>query len=325
MAQGADSRIFVLDQIKILTIPRRDLLGIRFLAKEDLEWLLRRSDAHFPNILSKEPVAKSSALAGITVANLFFENSTRTRTSFELAEKRLGADVVSLSMQTSSLTKGESLIDTVNVITAMKIDCIVVRHNAGGVPQLLRKHLSDHIRIINAGDGACEHPTQALLDAATLIEAMGSLEGKRIAIVGDIQHSRVARSNIYLLKHLGAQVTVVAPNTLMPRHMREVFGVEVHYDLDHVIADQDAIIALRIQHERQGKRYIPSLSDFRSKYGMTPHRLSLTDAYILHPGPVNRSVELDDEAADAGRSLILRQVARGVAVRMAILEWLFNK
>jgi aspartate carbamoyltransferase catalytic subunit len=300
-----------------LTIPRRDLLGIRFLKKEDLEWLLRRSDYHFPNILSKDRIAKSDTLNGITVANLFFENSTRTRTSFELAEKRLGADSISLSMQTSSLTKGESLIDTVNVITAMKIDCIVVRHNAGGVPQLLRKHLPDHIRIIN--------PTQALLDAATLIETVGSLDGKRIVIVGDILHSRVARSNMYLLKLFGAKVTVVAPNTLMPKYIREVFDVDVHYDLDHVLADADAVMALRIQHERQGKGYIPSLGDFRKKYGMTPHRLSLTDAYILHPGPVNRGVELDDEAADAGRSLILRQVARGVAIRMAVLEWLYNE
>jgi len=235
------------------------------------------------------------------------------------------AESARLSMHTSSLTKGESLIDTVNVITAMKIDCIVVRHNAAGVPQLLRKHLSDHIRIINAGDGACEHPTQALLDAATLIEALGSLEGKRIVIVGDILHSRVARSNIYLLKQFGAEVTVVAPNTLMPKYIREVFDVDAHYDLDHVPAGKDAVMALRIQHERQGKGYIPSLGDFRKKYGMTPHRLSLTDAYILHPGPVNRSIELDDEAAEAGRSLILRQVARGVAIRMAVLEWLYNE
>ena len=308
-----------------MTIPRRDLLGIRFLAKEDLEWLLSRSDHYFPNILSTDPATRSTLLAGRTVANLFFENSTRTRTSFELAEKRLGADAVSLSMQTSSLTKGESLIDTVNVITAMKIDCIVVRHNAGGVPQLLRKHLPEHIRIINAGDGACEHPTQALLDAATLIEAMGQLAGKKIVIVGDILHSRVARSNIYLLKQLGAEVTVVAPNTLMPKYIREVFDVDAHYDLDHVLKGKDAVMALRIQHERQGKGYIPSLGDFRRKYGLTPNRLQATDAYILHPGPVNRSVELDDEAADSERSLILRQVARGVAIRMAVLEWLFSK
>lgn len=308
-----------------MSIRRRDLLGIRFLAKEDLEWLLSHSDQYFPNILSKDPVKKSTLLAGRTVANLFFENSTRTRTSFELAEKRLGADAVSLSMQTSSLSKGESLIDTVNVITAMKIDCIVVRHNAGGVPLLLRKHLPDHIRIINAGDGACEHPTQALLDAATLIEVMGSLPGKKIVIVGDILHSRVARSNIYLLKALGAEVTVVAPNTLMPKYIREVFDVEAHYDLDHVLAGKDAVMALRIQHERQGKGYIPSLGDFRKKYGLTPSRLSVTDAFILHPGPVNRSVELDDEAADAERSLILRQVGRGVAIRMAVLEWLFSE
>jgi aspartate carbamoyltransferase catalytic subunit len=308
-----------------LTIPRRDLLGIRFLKKEDLEWLLRRSDYHFPNILSKDRVSRSDTLGGLTIANLFFENSTRTRTSFELAEKRLGADSVSLSMQTSSLTKGESLIDTVRVITAMKIDCLVVRHHAGGVPQLLRKHLPEHIRIVNAGDGACEHPTQALLDAAMLIQALGSLKGKRIVIVGDILHSRVARSNIYLLKQFGAEVTVVAPNTLMPKYIHEVFDVDTHYDLDHVLKGKDAVMALRIQHERQGKGYIPSLGDFRKKYGMTPHRLSLTDAYILHPGPVNRSVELDDEAADADRSLILQQVARGVAIRMAVLEWLFSE
>lgn len=314
----------MLTSTKILTNPRRDLLGIRFLAKEDIEWLLRRSSDHFPNILSNERFPKSRTLDGITVANLFFENSTRTHTSFELAEKRLGTDVVSLAMQTSSVSKGESLIDTVNVITSMKIDCIVVRHASAGVPLLLRKHLPDDIRIINAGDGACEHPTQALLDAATLVESLGTLGGKKIAIVGDILHSRVARSNIYLLKQLGAEVTLVAPNTLMSRHAGDVFGVETSYELDHILPNMDAIIALRIQHERQGKGYIPTLGEFRKRYGMTSSRLALTDAYILHPGPVNRSVELDDEVADAGRSLILRQVARGVATRMAVLEWLFE-
>jgi len=302
---------------------RKDLVGIEPLTKADILHLLDRSDTYFQDLLSTAPMPKRDLLAGRTVANLFFENSTRTRTSFELAEKRLGAEAVSISMQTSSLSKGESLLDTVKVITAMKIDAVVVRHQSAGVPQLFVKNLPPDIHIINAGDGAHEHPTQALLDAATMREMMGDLTGKKIVIVGDILHSRVARSNIYLLQKLGTSVSVVGPTTLMPRHIEEVYGVPVSYKLDGAIADADAVIMLRIQLERQSRAYLPSLGEFRARYGLTSTRLNETNAYILHPGPMNRGVELDDESADSEKSLILRQVKRGVAIRMAVLEWIF--
>ena len=302
----------------------RDLLGIRQLSPDQITDLLKRSDGYFLHLNSSAPFPESSILKGRTVANLFFENSTRTRTSFELAEKRLGATAVSLSMQTSSLTKGESLIDTVNVINAMKIDCLVVRHSSAGVPALLRKHLPDSTRIINAGDGAHEHPTQALLDAATLREKLGSLSGKKIVIIGDIRHSRVARSNMVLLGKLGAMVTLVAPSTLLPKYVEDVFGVKVRHEIGNALKDADAIMALRIQLERQSRSYFPNMADFRARYGLTALRLQDTDAYIMHPGPANRNVELDDQVADSEKSVILQQVKRGVAIRMAVLEWLFE-
>ncbi len=302
----------------------RDLLGIRQLSLDQITDLLKRSDGYFLRLNSTNPFPESSLLKGITVANLFFENSTRTRTSFELAEKRLGATTISLSMQASSIAKGESLIDTVNVIDAMKIDCIVVRHNSSGVPALLRKNLPYSTRIINAGDGAHEHPTQALLDAATLREKLGSLDGKKIVIIGDIKHSRVARSNLILLSKLGAKITLVGPSTLIPKYAEEVFGIKVQYKIEDALKNADAVIALRIQLERQSGGYFPSLSDFRLRYGLTPARLLGTNAYILHPGPANRNVELDDEVADSKKSLILQQVKRGVAIRMAVLEWIFE-
>jgi aspartate carbamoyltransferase catalytic subunit len=303
---------------------KNDLLGIRQLSTKQIIDLLRRSDEHFLHLNSNNPFPESSSLKGRTIGNLFFENSTRTRTSFELAEKRLGATFISLSMQTSSLSKGESLIDTVEVICAMKIDCIVIRHNSSGVPQLIRKHLPDHIRIINAGDGGHEHPTQALLDAATLQEKLGSLEGKKIVIIGDILHSRVARSNMILLNKLGAKVTVVSPTTLTPKYVEEVFAVKVAHEIGIALEDADAVISLRIQLERQSRSLFPNLSDFRIRYGLTPIRILNSNAYILHPGPLNRGVELDNEAADSKKSLILRQVKRGVAIRMGVLEWLFE-
>ena len=227
-------------------------------------------------------------------------------------------------MQASSIAKGESLIDTVKVINAMKIDCIVVRHSSSGIPNLLRKHLPQSTQIINAGDGAHEHPTQALLDAATLQEKLGSLKGKKIVIIGDIRHSRVARSNMILLGKLGANVTLIAPSTLVPNYVEEVFGVKVRSQIGNELKDADAIIALRIQLERQSRSFFPSLSDFRSRYGLTPLQLVETSAYILHPGPANRNIELDDEVADSEKSLILQQVKRGVAIRMAVLEWIFE-
>lgn len=303
---------------------RKDLVGIKPLSKADILHLLDRSDSYFQDLLSTNIMPKGELLKGRTIANLFFENSTRTKTSFELAEKRLGAEVASLSMQSSSLAKGESLIDTLQVIAAMKIDAVVVRHQSSGVPLLFQKHLPAHIRIINGGDGAHEHPTQALLDAATMKEYLGDLAGKKIVIVGDITHSRVARSNIYLLQKLGAEVTVVGPTTLIPRHIEEVFGVSIAYTLDKVIGDADAVIMLRIQLERQTRAYLPSLGEYRKRYGLTATRLNETNAFILHPGPVNRGVELEDESADSEKSLILRQVKRGVAIRMAVLEWIFR-
>ncbi|MBS1903080.1 MAG: aspartate carbamoyltransferase catalytic subunit [Bacteroidetes bacterium] len=303
----------------------RDLLGIRHLAAEEIMMILSRSE-HFMSLLdSTDPFPAITTLQGRTFANLFFENSTRTRSSFELAERRLGASLVSLSMQTSSLSKGETLLDTVKVITAMKIDAIVVRHQSAGVPDLLRRHLPDHIRIVNAGDGAGEHPTQALLDAATLVERFGSLKGKKIVIAGDIRHSRVARSNIFALKKLGASVAVVGPTTLLPVGFSEVFGVSVHTDLEEALAGADALIALRIQRERQDKAYFPDAEEFRTLYGLTEERrLRYPHLPILHPGPVNRGIELDDDAMDSATSLIFRQVRRGVAVRLAVLEWIFS-
>ncbi len=302
----------------------RDLLGIRQLSTDQITDLLKRSDGYFRHLNSTDPFPESDLLKGRTVANLFFENSTRTRTSFELAEKRVGATSVSLSMQTSSVTKGESLIDTVKVINAMKLDCIVVRHSSAGVPILLRKHLPETTRIINAGDGAHEHPTQALLDAATLLEKLGSIYGKKIVIIGDIKHSRVARSNMLLLHKLGARVTMIAPLTLSPAYGAEVFGVNIRHEIGNELQDADAVMALRIQTERQTQSLFPGLIDFRQRYGLTPTRMQNTNSFILHPGPINRSVELDDETADSEKSVIYRQVMRGVAIRMAVLEWLFE-
>lgn len=305
---------------------KRDLLGIRDLTTEEIVHLISRSNHYISLLDSEDPFPAVSVLAGRTVANLFFENSTRTRSSFELAERRLGASVLSLSMQTSSLTKGETLLDTVKVITAMRIDAIVVRHQSAGVPQLLRKHLPESIRIINAGDGAGEHPTQALLDAATLIEILGDLKGKHIVISGDISHSRVARSNMMTLTKLGATVTAVGPLTLLPKSIATVFGVRTATSLDEVLPNTDALISLRIQRERQDKAYFPNDQEFRSLYGMTAQRRArFPQLPILHPGPVNRGVELDDESMDSSSSMIFRQVRRGVAVRLAVLEWIFSK
>jgi aspartate carbamoyltransferase catalytic subunit len=302
----------------------RDLLGIRQLSSDEITDIIRRSDDYFHHLVSTDPFPETKFLKGRTIANLFFENSTRTRTSFELAEKRLGATIATLSMQSSSVSKGESLMDTVNVINSMKIDCFVIRHSSSGVPILLRKHLPDHVRIINAGDGAHEHPTQALLDAATLIEKLGPLSGKKIVIIGDILHSRVARSNMILLRKLGAHVTFISPSTLAPKFAEEIFGVEIRSDIGDSLTNADAVMALRIQLERQSGSYFPSLTDFRARYGLTTLRLHDSNAYIMHPGPVNRNVEIDDQAADTEKSIILHQVKRGVAIRMAVLEWMFE-
>jgi aspartate carbamoyltransferase catalytic subunit len=303
---------------------RRDLLTIEHVATEIITHLLDRSDYYLEFLKQPGPFQKSKLLEGYTVANLFFEASTRTRTSFELAERRLGADVVTLTPAVSSLSKGESLLDTVRVLEAMKVDAFVVRHNVSGVPQFLSERLPEFVHIINAGDGVHEHPTQALLDAAEMRAAMGDLAGKRIVIVGDILHSRVARSNAWLLKKLGARVTFVAPDTLMPRNASEVFGIETTHNLDEVLHSADAIMMLRIQLERQARGFFPSLEEYRDEYGMTPERMKNSTALILHPGPINHGIELESEMVYGERSLVLRQVKRGVAVRMAVMEWIFK-
>jgi aspartate carbamoyltransferase catalytic subunit len=311
-------------KVSLKGTPRKDLLGIETLSVKDILDIIHRSDPYYKALSSDKPFQKRTTLAGRTCGNLFFENSTRTRTSFELAQRRLGADYVSLSPAVSSLTKGESLLDTVRVLEAMKLDVIVIRHNAAGVPKFLSERLPNHVHLINAGDGAHEHPTQALLDAASLIAELHDLKGKHIAIVGDIRHSRVARSNIWLLKKLGATVTLVGPTTLIPRDMGDVFGVRVEDELDPVLKEVDAVIALRIQQERQTSGLFPSIGEYHTRYGLTLQRLANTKALVLHPGPINLGVELDHDLAYSERSLVLRQVRRGVAIRMAVLEWLFE-
>ena len=306
-------------------ISRKDLLGIEPLSTAEIAHLLDRSDHYFALLQGDAPFEKQSLLAGRTVANLFFENSTRTRTSFELAARRLGADVITFSSATSSISKGESVLDTTRVLEAMKLDAIVVRHSVSLVPHFLASHLPDYVRVINAGDGGHEHPTQALLDAAEMRAAMGSLAGKRVLIVGDIRHSRVARSNMHLLKKMGAHVTLVGPSTLLPRHVEEIFGVEAAADLDEAMKNADAIVMLRIQLERQAGGFIPAISEYRERYGLSTSRLARSSAFVLHPGPVNLGIELDSETEIGERSLVLRQVKRGVAVRMAVLEWAFSK
>jgi aspartate carbamoyltransferase catalytic subunit len=303
---------------------RKDLLTTEHLPVETALRLLDRSDYYLELLKKPGPFQKLKILEGMTVANLFFEASTRTRTSFELAERRLGADVITLTPAVSSLSKGESILDTILVLEAMKVDAFVVRHNVSGVPQFLSDRLPDFVHVINAGDGVHEHPTQALLDAAELRAALGDLAGKRIAVVGDILHSRVARSNAWLLKKLGALVTFVAPETLLPRNVAEVFGVETSHSLDEILDSMDAIMMLRIQMERQARGFFPSLEEYREQYGMTPERVGRSSAFILHPGPINHGIELESETAYGERSLVLRQVKRGVAMRMAVLEWLFN-
>lgn len=313
---------------------RKDLLTIEALPVETILHLLDRSDYYLEFLKESGPLTTprpllekegvNRILKGRTVANLFFEPSTRTRTSFELAERRLGADVVTLTPAVSSLSKGESILDTILVLEAMKVDAFVIRHNVSGVPQFLSERLPDYVHVINGGDGVHEHPTQALLDAAELRAALGNLSGKHIAIVGDILHSRVARSNAWLLKKLGASVTFVAPDTLMPRNASEVFGVETTHNLDDILQTADAIMMLRIQMERQARGFFPSIEEYREQYGMTPERMKNSTALILHPGPINHGIELESETVFGNRSLVLRQVKRGVAVRMAVMGWVFN-
>lgn len=294
----------------------RHLLGIKYITKEDIEVIFRMAD-DFKEVLQRR-IKKVPSLRDTTIANLFFENSTRTRISFELAEKRLSADVVNFSASSSSVKKGETLLDTVNNILAMKVDMVVIRHPHPGAPVFLSRHIN--AKIINAGDGAHEHPTQALLDCFSLREKFGELKGLNVAIVGDILHSRVALSNIFALKKLGANVRLCGPPTLIPTHIREL-GVEVDYDLKRTLQWADAANMLRIQLERQDIRYFPSLREYSMQYGLTRELLESLDKelVVMHPGPINRGVEITSDVADSPQSIILSQVENGVAVRMAVM------
>jgi aspartate carbamoyltransferase catalytic subunit len=297
-----------------LSVPH--LLGIRDLNLTDIETIFKTADA-FKEVINR-PIKKVPSLRDITLANVFFENSTRTRLSFELAAKRLSADVVNFTAANSSVKKGETLIDTVNNILAMKVDMVVLRHASPGAALFLSQHTS--AKIINAGDGTHEHPTQALLDAYTIREKLGTLQGKKVAIIGDILHSRVALSNIYCLQKLGAEVMVCGPSTLIPKHIHHL-NVKVSNNLREALLWCDVANMLRIQLERQEAEYFPSLRDYTLNFGLNQSLLNSLDKEIvlLHPGPINRGVEITSEVAESSNSLILNQVENGVAVRMAVI------
>ena len=294
----------------------RNLLGIKSISSHDIELIFATAD-HFKEVLSR-PIKKVPSLRDITIANLFFENSTRTRISFELAEKRLSADVINFSASTSSTKKGETLLDTVNNILSMKVDMVVIRHPAESAPHFLSKHID--AQIVNAGDGTHEHPTQALLDCYSIREKLGKIEGVNVAIIGDILHSRVALSNIFCLLKLGANVRVCGPPTLIPRHIEQL-GIEVSYDIDDTLVWCDVANILRIQLERQDIKYFPSLREYALYFGITKERLERLrkEIVIMHPGPMNRGVEISSDIADSDHSIILQQVENGVAIRMAVL------
>ncbi|HNR07064.1 MAG TPA: aspartate carbamoyltransferase catalytic subunit [Saprospiraceae bacterium] len=300
----------------------KHLIGIKYVTTKDIELIFHTAD-EFKEVINR-PIKRVPTLRDVTIANIFFENSTRTRISFELAEKRLSADVINFSASSSSVSKGETLLDTVNNILSMKVDMVVIRHPAAGVPVYLANRVSANI--INAGDGTHEHPTQALLDAYSLIEKLGPLSGKKIAIIGDILHSRVALSNIFCLNKLGARVRVCGPPTLIPKHIASL-GVEVSHDVESTLRWCDAANVLRIQLERQEIPYLPSLREYAQYYGINAAMLDRIDKPILlmHPGPINRGVELSSDAADSKQSIILQQVENGVAIRMAVLYLLANR
>ena len=298
------------------TLSTKHLLGIKDLMADDIHLILKTAE-NFKEVINR-PIKKVPSLRDITIANLFFENSTRTKLSFELAEKRLSADVVNFSSASSSVKKGETLIDTVNNILAMKVDMVVMRHPNPGAAVFLSKHIE--AKIINAGDGAHEHPTQALLDAFSIKEKLGSIKGKKIAIVGDILHSRVALSNIFCLQKLGAEVMVCGPTTLMPKYIHSL-GVKVEHDLRKALEWCDVANMLRIQLERQEIKFFPSLREYTMLFGLNKELLdSLSKKIVvMHPGPINRGVEITSDVADSSQSIILEQVENGVAVRMAVL------
>lgn len=294
----------------------RHLLGIKGLTENDIQLIFETAD-NFKSVINR-PIKKVPSLRDITVANLFFENSTRTKLSFELAEKRLSADIINFAASSSSVSKGETLIDTVNNILAMKVDMVVMRHPYPGAAVFLSKHIQ--AQIINAGDGAHEHPTQALLDAYSIREKLGDVRGKKVVIVGDILHSRVALSNILCLQLLGAEVMVCGPTTLIPKYIHTL-GVRVEHDLQKALNWCDVANMLRIQLERQDIRYFPSLREYSMMYGLNKEILDSQNKKIvvMHPGPINRGVEITSDVADSGQSIILDQVENGVAVRMAVL------
>ena len=296
---------------------KKDLLGIKELSVEEINLILDTA-AGFKDVLGRD-IKKVPALRGKTTVNLFFEPSTRTRTSFEVAAKRLSTDVINFSVPTSSVVKGESLIDTALTVQALGADFIIIRHASSGVPHLLAKHLN--ASVINAGDGTNEHPTQALLDAFTIQEKKGKdIASLEIAIVGDIMHSRVAKSNIYCLTALGARVRLIGPPTLIPENLKAM-GVSIFHSMEDGLRDVDVLIMLRIQMERQGKGFFPSTEEYFKNWGLTPERLSLAkeDVIVMHPGPMNRGIEIVSEIADGPRSVILEQVTNGIAVRMSVM------
>jgi aspartate carbamoyltransferase catalytic subunit len=300
-----------------MALSTRHLLGIKDLTPADISLLLDTAK-QFKEVLQR-PIKKVPSLRDVTIVNLFYENSTRTRISFELAEKRLSADTINFSASGSSVSKGETLLDTVNNILSMKVDMVVMRHSASGAPHFLAKHIP--ASIINAGDGINEHPTQALLDAFSIIEKFGTLKGTRVAIIGDIMHSRVAQSNIYLLTKMGAEVVVCGPPTLIPKYIDQAFNVRVEYNLRKALEWCDVANVLRIQLERQNQVLFSSLREYNLVYGINKRILDSLEKKItiMHPGPINRGVELDSDVADSDQSIILQQVENGVAVRMAVL------
>jgi aspartate carbamoyltransferase catalytic subunit len=299
-----------------MALSTRHLLGIKDLNRNDIEQIFTTADT-FKDVINR-PIKKVPSLRDVTIANVFFENSTRTRLSFELAERRLSADTLNFAASSSSVSKGETLIDTVNNILAMKVDMVVMRHPYAGAGVFLSKHVK--AQIVNAGDGAHEHPTQALLDAFSIRERLGDVEGKKVAIVGDILHSRVALSNILCLKQLGAEVMVCGPTTLIPKYISSL-GVKVEHDLKKALNWCDVANMLRIQLERQDIKYFPSLREYTMLYGLNKDILDNLDKEIvvMHPGPINRGVEITSDVADSKQSIILDQVENGVAVRMAVL------
>ncbi|NDK55229.1 aspartate carbamoyltransferase catalytic subunit [Pontibacter fetidus] len=300
----------------------RHLLGIKDITPQDIQLIFETAD-NFKDVLNR-PIKKVPSLRDITIANVFFENSTRTRLSFELAEKRLSADVINFSSSSSSVKKGETLLDTVNNILAMKVDMIVMRHSSPGAPHFLSRHINANI--VNAGDGTHEHPTQALLDSFSIREKYGEVAGKKVVIIGDILHSRVALSNIFALQKLGAEVMVCGPITLLPKYIKEL-GVKVELDVRKALEWCDVANVLRIQLERQQMKYFPSLREYTLYYGIDKKMLDSLDKEItlMHPGPINRGVELSSDAADSHHSIILNQVENGVAIRMAVLYLLASK